>query len=217
MARMRSLILACLIAVLLAPMAFAQAIAPKTEAAPRSFTEVCADKSEERGRLRYCDDYFTAALGTSADPVLYLRDRITVLRSQHEAKATESYGSFLTAIYITAFLSIATIVLVLSERKISGISRWAIGTASAALLVMVGAWAAGWLGTYRAEHAAQVELGLLRDQIEVETSQRIASGDKVTMAEVNKWTERLNAIGERFAQSYSSTGAFPRFRRFTNE
>lgn len=214
---MRSLILACLIAVLLAPMAFAQAITPKTEATPQSFIEVCADKSEDRGRLRYCDDYFTQALGTSADPVLYLRDRITVLRSQHEAKATESYGSFLTAIYITVFLSIATIVLVLSERKISGISRWAIGTASAALLVMVGASAAGWLGTYRAEHAAQVELGLLRDQIEVETSQRIASGDKVTMAEVNKWTERLNAIGERFAQSYSGTGAFPRLRRFTNE
>ncbi len=193
--------------------AFAQGIAAKTDA-PASFTEVCADKSKERGRLRFCDEYFTKALGAGADPVLYLRDRITVVRAQHEASAADKYQSFLTAIYITAFLAIATMVLVASERKIPGIARWATITVSAALLVLIGAVTAGWLGKYRAEHSAQVELGLLRDQIETETAHRIASGEPVAMDDVRKWTDRMYDIGQRFAASYSDASTLPDFGRF---
>lgn len=183
--------------------------------APASFVEVCAEKSRERGRLRYCDEYFVQGLGAGADPVLYLRDRITVIRAQHEAAAEEKYASFLTAIYLTAFLAIATIVLVASERKVPGLARWSAITMAAALLVLVGAGAFGWLGKYRAEHSAQVELGLLRDQIEAEASHRVASGQPVTMDDIRKWTDRLYEIGQRFAASYGNASMLPDFDRFT--
>lgn len=207
-------LLAFAVAAAFAPQAaLAQAEAART-GAPASFVEACADKSKERGRLRFCDEYFVKALGAGADPVLYLRDRITVIRAQHEASAAEKYQSFLTAIYITAFLAIATMVLIASERKLPRLACWSIITVSAALLVLIGAVAAGWLGKYRAEHSAQVELGLLRDQIEIEASQRIANGEKLTMDDVHKWSDRLYDIGQRFAVSYSDASMLPDFGRF---
>ncbi|MBA5775857.1 phenylalanyl-tRNA synthetase subunit alpha [Stappia sp. F7233] len=184
---------------------------------PASFVDVCADKSKERGRLRFCDEYFVQGLGAGADPVLYLRDRITVLRSQHEAAAEAKYESFLTAIYLTAFLAIATMVLVAADRRIPGLARWSTVTVSAALLVLIAAVAVDWLGKYRAEHSAQVEFGLLRDEIEVEAAQRIARGEQVTTDDVRKWTARMHEIGRRFAGHFSEGSATPDFDRFEQD
>ncbi len=122
-------------------------------ATPTSFLEACADKIENRGRLRFCDTYFREKLGTEADALLYLRDRITRLRAGHEASSAEKYQSFLQAIYIVAFLTIASIVLIASDRRIGGTAKWAGLTSTAALLVMVLIVAMGWLGKYRAEYA----------------------------------------------------------------
>ncbi len=191
----------------------AQAITAPTEG-QGSFIEVCADKSTDRGRLRFCDAYFREALGQGADPVLYLRDRITTLRASHEANAVEKYQSFLTAIYISAFLAVATIVLVATERRITGISKWATATIALAFLILVGATAAGWLGKYRAEHAAQTELGLLRDAIEAETAQAISAGRQLTETDIARWTDRLYEIGQRFASAYGTASPLPDFERF---
>ncbi|MEM8703984.1 MAG: phenylalanyl-tRNA synthetase subunit alpha, partial [Pseudomonadota bacterium] len=124
---------------------------------PTSFMEACAEKIESRGRLRFCDTYFRDKLGTEADALLYLRDRITTLRANHEESSAEKYQSFLQAIYIVAFLTIASMVLIASDRRIGGTAKWAGLTSTAALLVMVVIVAMGWLGKYRAEYAAQVE------------------------------------------------------------
>ena len=56
---------------------------------PTSFMEACAEKIESRGRLRFCDTYFRDKLGTEADALLYLRDRITTLRANHEESSAE--------------------------------------------------------------------------------------------------------------------------------
>jgi hypothetical protein len=208
------LLLTALVAV--PPQALAQTSpAAQASAGAPSFLEVCADKTEERGRLRYCDDYFRQGLGAGADPVLYLRDRITRLRASHEASAADKYQSFLTAVYITAFLTIATIVLVTSERRIAGISKWSTATSALALLVLVGALTYGWLDKSQAEDAAMLELGLLRDQIETEASQAIAGGDGITDRQVERWNDRLHKIGLRFAQSYAGASVMPDLDRFT--
>jgi len=181
---------------------------------PQSFLEVCAEKSAERGRLRYCDDYFRDALGVAADPVLYLRDRITSLRASQEASAAENYESFLTAVAIVAFLSIATMILVVSERRITGIAKWSSATATAALLVIIATMTMGWLEKYRAEDAAMLELGLLRDQIETEAAQVIASGGEIDAALLRRWNDRLHEIGLRFARNYGSSSPIPDLDRF---
>ena len=193
--------------------------APLTAAAqpaqPVSFVEACADKSQERGRLRYCDAYFREGLGPQADTVLYLRDRITTLRASQEVNAESNYESFLTAVAIVAFLSIATMVLVTSERRISGIAKWSSVASAAAVLVMVAILTLGWLDKYRAEDAAMLELGLLRDQVEVEASHAIASGRKLDEATIRRWTDRLHEIGIRFASNYGAASIVPDLDRFT--
>lgn len=174
-----------------------------------------ADKSDERGRLRYCDDYFRQGLGAAADPVLYLRDRITTLRASQEANAEDNYESFLTAVAIVAFLSIATMVLVVSERRIPGIAKWASVTSALALLVIIATMTVGWLDKYRAEDAAMLEFGLLRDQVEVEASRIIAAGDTVTKDDIRRWSDRMHEIGRRFAENYGDASIVPDLDRFT--
>lgn len=183
---------------------------------PTSFLEACAEKIESRGRLRFCDTYFREKLGTEADALLYLRDRITRLRAGHEASSAEKYQSFLQAIYIVAFLTIASIVLIASDRRIGGTAKWAGLTSTAALLVMVVIVAMGWLGKYRAEYAAQVELGILRDRIETEAAQAIATGQQITPDMVRRWTEDFSEIGRRFAESYGQATVLPEVDRFGN-
>ncbi len=183
-------------------------------ATPTSFLDACADKIETRGRLRFCGEYFRDQLGAEADALLYLRDLITGLRASHEEAAAQKYQSFLSSIYIVAFLTIVSIVLVASERRISGTAKWANITTSAALLLAVGIIALGWLGKYRSEYAAQVELGILRDRIEAEAAQTIATGKSITPATVVEWTKELSAIGERFAQNYGAASILPELDRF---
>ncbi|MCV0426642.1 MAG: phenylalanyl-tRNA synthetase subunit alpha [Roseibium sp.] len=183
---------------------------------PTSFLEACAEKIESRGRLRFCDTYFREKLGTEADALLYLRDRITRLRAGHEASSAEKYQSFLQAIYIVAFLTIASIVLIASDRRIGGTAKWAGLTSTAALLVMVVIVAMGWLGKYRAEYSAQVELGILRDRIETEAAQAIATGQQITPDMVRRWTEDFSDIGRRFAENYSEATVLPEVDRFGN-
>ena len=183
---------------------------------PTSFLEACADKIERRGRLRFCDTYFREKLGTEADALLYLRDRITRLRAGHEASSAEKYQSFLQAIYIVAFLTIASIVLIASDKRISGTAKWAGLTSTAALLVMVIIVASGWLGKYRAEYAAQFELGILRDRIETEAAQAIATGEQITPEMVRRWAEDFSEIGRRFAENYGEATILPELDRFNN-
>nr|WP_319385743.1 phenylalanyl-tRNA synthetase subunit alpha [uncultured Roseibium sp.] len=183
---------------------------------PTSFMEACAEKIESRGRLRFCDTYFRDKLGTEADALLYLRDRITTLRANHEASSAEKYQSFLQAIYIVAFLTIASMVLIASDRRIGGTAKWAGLTSTAALLVMVVIVAMGWLGKYRAEYAAQVELGILRDRIEAEAAQAIATNQQITPDMVRRWTGEFGEIGRRFAESYGDATVLPEVGRFGN-
>lgn len=185
-------------------------------ATPTSFMEACADKIESRGRLRFCDNYFRDKLGTEADALLYLRDRITTLRANHEASSTAKYESFLQAIYIVAFLTIASIVLIASDRRIGGTAKWATLTSSAAVLVMVVIVASGWLGKYRAEYAAQVELGILRDKIEAEAAQAIATKQQITPQMVRSWTGGMSEIGRRFAENYADASVLPEVSRLGN-
>ncbi|AMN55061.1 MULTISPECIES: hypothetical protein [Stappiaceae] len=185
-------------------------------ATPTSFLEACADKIENRGRLRFCDTYFREKLGTEADALLYLRDRITRLRAGHEASSAEKYQSFLQAIYIVAFLTIASIVLIASDRRIGGTAKWAGLTSTAALLVMVLIVAMGWLGKYRAEYAAQVELGILRDRIETEAAQAIATKQQITPEIVRGWTRDFSDIGRRFAENYGAATIIPEVDRLGN-
>jgi hypothetical protein len=182
---------------------------------PTSFLEACAEKIESRGRLRFCGTYFREKLGTEADALLYLRDRITRLRAGHEASSAEKYQSFLQAIYIVAFLTIASIVLIASDKRISGTAKWAGLTSTAALLVMVVIVAMGWLGKYRAEYAAQFELGILRDRIETEAAQAIATGHQITPDMVRRWTENFSEIGRRFAENYGEATVLPELDRFS--
>jgi hypothetical protein len=184
-------------------------------ATPTSFLEACAEKIESRGRLRFCGSYFREKLGTEADALLYLRDRITRLRAGHEASSAEKYQSFLQAIYIVAFLTIASIVLIASDKRISGTAKWAGLTSTAALLVMVVIVAMGWLGKYRAEYAAQFELGILRDRIETEAAQAIATGHQITPDMVRRWTEDFSEIGRRFAENYGEATVLPELDRFS--
>ena len=185
-------------------------------ATPTSFLEACADKIENRGRLRFCDTYFREKLGTEADALLYLRDRITRLRAGHEASSAEKYQSFLQAIYIVAFLTIASIVLIASDRRIGGTAKWAGLTSTAALLVMVLIVAMGWLGKYRAEYAAHVELGILRDRIETEAAQAIATKQQITPEIVRGWTRDFSDIGRRFAENYGAATIIPEVDRLGN-
>ncbi|MEM5581281.1 MULTISPECIES: phenylalanyl-tRNA synthetase subunit alpha [unclassified Roseibium] len=185
-------------------------------ATPTSFLEACAEKIESRGRLRFCDTYFRDKLGVEADALLYLRDRITRLRAGHEASSAEKYESFLQAIYIVAFLTIATIVLIASDRRIGGTAKWAGLTSTAALLVMVVIVAMGWLGKYRAEYAAQFELGILRDRIETEAAQAIATKQQITPDMVRRWTQDFSEIGRRFAENYGAATTLPEVDRFSN-
>lgn len=183
-------------------------------ATPSSFLEACEEKIEARGRLRFCGEYFREKLGTQADALLYLRDRITGLRASHEEAAQQKYQSFLSATYLVAFLSIVSIVLIASDRRIQGTARWASLATSAGLLLMVGVVALGWLGKYRAEYAAQVELGILRDRIEAEAAQVIATSKDITPDMVVEWTTELSAIGRRFAENYGDASPLPELDRF---
>ena len=183
-------------------------------AEPTSFVEACAEKIESRGRLRFCDTYFRDKLGTEADALLYLRDRITRLRASHEVSSAEKYQSFLQAIYIVAFLTIASIVLIASDRRIGGTAKWAGLTSTIALLLMVIIVAMGWLGKYRAEYSAQFELGILRDRIEAEAAQAIATGQQITPTMVGDWTRDFSAIGRRFAENYGEATIIPEIDRF---
>ncbi len=183
---------------------------------PTSFLEACAEKIEDRGRLRFCDTYFRQQLGTEADALLYLRDRITRLRAAHESSSAEKYQSFLQAIYIVAFLTIASIVLIASDRRIRGTAKWAGLTSTAALLVMVVIVAMGWLGKYRAEYAAQFELGILRDRIETEAAQAIATDNQITPEMVRAWTIEFSDIGRRFAITYGDATTIPEVHRLAN-
>lgn len=178
-------------------------------ATPTSFLDACADKIEERGRLRFCGEYFSEKLGTQADALLYLRDRITGLRASHEASAAEKYKSFLSAIYIVAFLTICSMVLVASDRRIGGTAKWASLASSAALFVMIVIVAVGWLGKYRAEYSAQIELGMLRDRIETEAAQAISTGRAISPELVQSWTIELSEIGRRFAENYAEASTLP--------
>jgi hypothetical protein len=171
-------------------------------------------RSKNVADFDFCDTYFRDKLGTEADALLYLRDRITRLRASHETSSADKYESFLQAIYIVAFLTIASIVLIASERRIGGTAKWASLTSTAALLVMVIIVAMGWLGKYRAEYAAQVELGILRDRIETEAAQSIATGQQITPAMVTDWTRDLSAIGRRFAENYGEATVIPEVDRF---
>jgi hypothetical protein len=209
------LVLALTVAAVL-PAAAQTADRDERVATPTSFMEACAEKIEARGRLRFCDTYFRDKLGTEADALLYLRDRITTLRANHEASSAEKYQSFLQAIYIVAFLTIASIVLIASDKRISGTAKWAGLTSSAALLVMVIIVAMGWLGKYRAEYAAQVELGILRDRIEAEAAQAIATNQQITPEMVGEWTGEFGAIGRRFAENYGDATVLPEVGRFGN-
>jgi len=182
---------------------------------PTSFLEACAEKSEARGRLRFCGEYFEQKLGAEADALLYLRDRITNLRASHAESAAEKYDGFLSAIYIVAFLTICSIVLVAGERRIGGTARWASLVSSAALLVVVVVMALGWLGKYRAEYSAQLELGILRDRIETEAAQAISTGQQITPEMVRGWTVELSDIGRRFAESYGNASPLPEVDRIT--
>ncbi|ADZ72160.1 hypothetical protein [Polymorphum gilvum] len=203
------------LAVLLLTGAFAgAALAQTAEPAPKSFLDACAAKIDERGRLRFCDAYFRDELGNQADALIYLRDRITGMRAAHEAAAAEKYGSFLTAIYIVAFLTVCSIVLIAGDRRLAGTAKWAGLTTSAALLVLIVALANGWLGKYRAEYAAQLELGILRDRIETEAAQAMATGLAITPEMVRGWTGELQAIGRRFAESYGAATPLPELERF---
>ncbi|QGZ35967.1 phenylalanyl-tRNA synthetase subunit alpha [Stappia indica] len=213
--RLRAVLLPLLALAVLVQGLLAPVPAEAQPAQPVSFVEACADKSEERGRLRYCDAYFREGLGPQADTVLYLRDRITTLRASQEVNAESNYESFLTAVAIVAFLSIATMVLVTSERRISGIAKWSSVASAAAVLVMVAILTLGWLDKYRAEDAAMLELGLLRDQVEVEASHAIASGRKLDEATIRRWTDRLHEIGIRFASNYGAASIVPDLDRFT--
>ncbi|MEJ8476262.1 phenylalanyl-tRNA synthetase subunit alpha [Roseibium algae] len=213
------LIAAALLATSLCVACFSPALAQVKDtservATPTSFLESCADKIEARGRLRFCDAYFREKLGTQADALLYLRDRITGLRASHEESASEKYNSFLSAIYIVSFLTIVSIVLVASDRKIKGTAKWASLATSIALLLMVGVISLGWLGKYRAEYAAQIELGILRDRIEAEAAQVIATGQDVTPELVVGWTNELSGIGRRFAENYANASPLPEIDRF---
>lgn len=210
----RLFVAVALIAAALVPAAAQTADREARVASPTSFLEACAEKIEERGRLRFCGSYFREKLGTEADALLYLRDRITRLRASHEASSAEKYQSFLQAIYIVAFLTIASIVLVASERRITGTAKWASLASTAALLVMVLIVAMGWLGKYRAEYAAQVELGILRDRIETEAAQSIATGQQITPQMVGGWTRELSMIGRRFAENYGEATVLPEVERF---
>ncbi|GAA0779932.1 phenylalanyl-tRNA synthetase subunit alpha [Roseibium denhamense] len=183
---------------------------------PTSFLEACADKIEDRGRLRFCDTYFREKLGTEADALLYLRDRLTRLRAAHEASSAEKYQSFLQAIYIVAFLTIASIVLIASDRRIGGTAKWAGLTSTAALLVMVVIVAMGWLGKYRAEYAAQVEIGILRDRVEMEAAQAISTGKQITPEMVSDWSKDFAEIGRRFANNYGAATLLPEVDRLGN-
>ncbi|MBD8878388.1 phenylalanyl-tRNA synthetase subunit alpha [Roseibium polysiphoniae] len=183
-------------------------------ASPSSFLEACAEKIEARGRLRFCGEYFREKLGPQADALLYLRDRITGLRASHEEASAEKYESFLSAIYIVAFLTIVSIVLVASDRRIKGTAKWASLTTSVALLIVIGVMAIGWLGKYRAEYAAQVELGILRDRIEAEAAQVISTGKDITPEMVIAWSTELSSIGRRFAENYSDASPLPELERF---
>lgn len=214
-ARLRAALLPLLALAVLAAGLLPPAPVAAQPAEPASFVEVCADKTQERGRLRYCDDYFRQALGPQADTVLYLRDRITTLRASQEVNAESNYESFLTAVAIVAFLSIATMVLVSAERRIDGIAKWSSVTSAAAVLVMVAILTLGWLDKYRAEDAAMLELGLLRDQVEVEASHAIASGRGLDEAMIRRWTDRLHEIGLRFASNYGAASIVPDLDRFT--
>jgi hypothetical protein len=113
-----------------------------------------------------------------------------------------------------AFLTIASIVLIASERRIGGTAKWASLTSTAALLVMVIIVAMGWLGKYRAEYAAPVELGILRDRIETEAAQSIATGQQITPAMVTRLDPRLVRIGRRFAENYGEATVIPEVDRF---
>ncbi|WP_346908084.1 phenylalanyl-tRNA synthetase subunit alpha [uncultured Roseibium sp.] len=186
-------------------------------ATPTSFVEACAEKSQERGRLRFCGDYFRQKLGTQADALLYLRDRITQLRASHASSAAEKYDSFLSSIYIVAFLTICSMVLVAADKKLAGTARWATLTSSAALLVVIVVMSLGWLGKYRAEYAAQMELGILRDRIEAETAQVISTGQTLTPEIVREWTHELTAIGRRFADNYTNATPIPEISRIQGQ
>ena len=142
-----SRLIATLLLTIMASAALAQTADQDARVAtPTSFMEACADKIENRGRLRFCGEYFREKLGTQADALLYLRDRITGLRASHEEAAAAKYKSFLSAIYIVAFLTICSMVLVASDRRIGGTAKWASLASSAALLVMIVIVAVGWLG-----------------------------------------------------------------------
>ncbi|TYC67991.1 phenylalanyl-tRNA synthetase subunit alpha [Stappia sp. BW2] len=216
-----SLLIRIVLAVLLTAAALLPASAQTADkdtrvATPTSFLEACAEKIENRGRLRFCDTYFREKLGTEADALLYLRDRITRLRAGHEESSTEKYHSFLQAIYIVAFLTIASIVLIASDRRIRGTAKWAGLTSTAALLVMVVIVAMGWLGKYRAEYAAQIELGILRDRIETEAAQAIATNQQITPEMVRGWTRDFSDIGRRFAENYGAATIIPEVDRLGN-
>ncbi|WP_150525255.1 phenylalanyl-tRNA synthetase subunit alpha [Roseibium sediminis] len=211
-----SRLIATLLLTFMASAALAQTADQDTRVAtPTSFMEACADKIENRGRLRFCGEYFREKLGTQADALLYLRDRITGLRASHEEAAAEKYKSFLSAIYIVAFLTICSMVLVASDRRIGGTAKWASLASSAALFVMIVVVAIGWLGKYRAEYAAQIELGMLRDRIETEAAQAISTGRQITPELVQSWTIEMSEIGRRFAQNYAEASTLPDMERFS--
>lgn len=211
-----SRLIATLLLTFMASAALAQTADQDTRVAtPTSFMEACAEKIENRGRLRFCGEYFREKLGTQADALLYLRDRITGLRASHEEAAAEKYKSFLSAIYIVAFLTICSMVLVASDRRIGGTAKWASLASSAALFAMIVVVAIGWLGKYRAEYAAQIELGMLRDRIETEAAQAISTGRQITPELVQSWTIEMSEIGRRFAENYAEASTLPDMERFS--
>jgi hypothetical protein len=143
-------------------------------------------RREDRGARppALCDDYFRDKLGTEADAVLYLRDRITRLRASHEASSADKYQSFLQAIYIVAFLTIATIVLIAeraAHRRHSPNGRRPDQHGASVMVVIVGH---GLARQIPGRICRELELGILRDRIETEASQAIATGQQITPAMV---------------------------------
>ena len=84
-----------------------------------------------------------------------------------------------------------------------------------ALLVIIATMTVGWLDKYRAEDAAMLEFGLLRDQVEAEASRIIAAGGTVSESDIRRWSDRMHEIGRRFAVNYGDASIVPDLDRFT--
>ena len=178
-----------------------------------SFKKICGEKSKDRGRLRYCGEYFEKYLGVKADPILYLRERITGLKENAEKFAEKNRFWHIMSVYVLLGISAVVLVVlcwqVFIQKSFSSVSSWiaTFGAVSVVLVAFVAAF--GWLGKYRAEYSVYVELSALRDRIEVEASYYITHNKDISDETVKSWTSEFAKISERFARSYGNASALP--------